>query len=71
MSGRKRGSHALSDSILMSIKQQGCRVTAEAKARGEKGGPVSHDRECAQEAPCSSPKNVEMGRTGPWTSPTA
>lgn len=36
VSGGKRGSHALSDSVLMSIKQQGCRVTAEAKARGKK-----------------------------------
>lgn len=34
MSSGKRGPHALSDSVQMSIKQQGYGVTAEVKGRG-------------------------------------
>ena len=68
VSSRKRGPHALSDSVPVSVKQQGCKVTAVVKTRGgggtERGGPVTHDKECAQAAPSSSPKNVEKGPTG-------
>ena len=51
VSSEKRGPHALSDSVLMSIKQQGCGDDLWDEGQGGKKrsncNPVSHDRECA------------------------
>lgn len=63
MSSGKRGPHALSDSVQMSIKQQGYGVTAEVKGQGGReealspmtgnvpGGPVRLSQECGNGAP--------------------